>query len=903
MNDLSNRHFRDYAMTILIVAAVLVIIASVYIQMVQAFLPMAALLLVLHIYLVNKDGNIRWISAVLSFGFAMSMLSNFCWYLLPDYLAPALGLDDLVNWYYYFYVTGVFWTIGYLAIAYVLLQMMHSRQWYLERRIDRMITVAAVIAICLTGAYVLMNLDWHSKYLLDIFILLIFLCLDAVIISTALKMYLSVRGELRYLAMSVMAFFSMNAVADLIFETRWLFMLNTLMIVNLERVELSFHIRDLIDITYNISLLIMTGLLFLFVLDPFARRTLDEMRGRLKDTQLFMDDLIAKSPDATCIFDRNGQLVLVNDPFLQVFGLKRKDLDRSFNIFGHIGTKLFNEETYAEILKVRGRDTIIIPKLKLKSIPGVREENSYLYLKIFPTCGSDGRVSNYVMIIEDITVRMEMELALRQSEEKFRVLAETSPAAICLFRDMKFIYVNPAVERISGYSREEFAKMGLWDVLAPEYRELLKERFAARMKADPVPSSYELCFIGKSKELKWVSVSIGSVSINGAPAYIVSAFEVTERKQAEEALRASEASLAKAQIIAHIGSWEWDVNSNKGRWSDELYNIYGLDRKTFTPSYESFINFVHPDDRTRVEGEMKAALREWRSYNLDLRILRPDGSERTLHCEGEVTCDKDGKPVRMIGTAQDITERVRLEKELLNTYHSLKEAYDRKIDFTNAAAHELRTPLTPIIGYTDILKSEVKDERHLQFLDIIERNALRQKTLVNRMLELASLDAGIAHVNYSEMTLWPLAVEIADNYRAINPNIHVEVPEGMLINTDPDILRHVLDNLVSNAVKFSDTHKEIVIRVAEAGDSYQFSVKDHGAGIPRGEWGKIFERFYIVGGDSDSRTGGRSGLGLALVKAYIRLIGGNVWLESDPGEGSTFYFTVPRVPPASRQSG
>jgi len=901
MNDISSRHFRDYAMTILIVAAVLVIVASVYIQMVQAFLPMAALLLVLHIYLVNKDGNIRWISGVLSFGFGMSMLSNFCWYLLPGYLAPVLGLNDLVNWYYYYYVTGVFWMIGYLAIAYVLLQMKYSRQWYLERRVDRMITVAAVIAICLTWAYVLFNLDWQSKYLLDIFILLIYLCLDIVIVTLALKMSLSVHGELRYLAMSVMAFFSMNAVADLLFETRWLFQLSTLMTVNLERVALSFHLRDLIDITYNSSLLIMTGLLFLFVLDPFTRRTLDEMRGRLKDSQLFVDDLIAKSPDATCIFDRNGQLVLVNDSFLQIFGLKRKDLDRSFNIFGHIGTKLFNVETYAEILKVRNRDTVIIPKLKLKSIPGVREENCYLYLKMFPTCGSDGRISNYVMIIEDITARMEMEMAVRQSEEKFRVLAETSPAAICLFRDAEFLYVNPAVERISGYSREEFAKMELWELLTPEYRLLLKERLAARKAGKPMPSNYELCIVSKSEELKWVSISIGSVSINGEPAFIVSAFDVTERKQAEEALRASEASLAKAQIIAHIGSWEWDIVSKNGRWSDELYYIYGLDRGSCDPSYEAFISRTHPDDRTRVEGEMKAALHEGRPYNLDFRILRPDGSERTLHCEGEVAFDKDSKPVRMIGTAQDITERVRLENELLNTYHSLKEAYERKIDFTNAAAHELRTPLTPIIGYTDILMSEVKDERHLQFLEIIERNALRQKTLVNRMLELASLDAGMAHVSYSEMELRPLAAEIADNYRAVNPNIRVEVPDGMLINTDPDIMRHVLDNLVSNAVKFSDSHKEIVIRVAEAGDSYQFSVKDRGAGIPREEWGKIFERFYIVGGESDSRTSGRSGLGLALVKAYVRLIGGNVWLESDPGKGSTFYFSVPRVPPVSRQ--
>jgi signal transduction histidine kinase len=332
-----------------------------------------------------------------------------------------------------------------------------------------------------------------------------------------------------------------------------------------------------------------------------------------------------------------------------------------------------------------------------------------------------------------------------------------------------------------------------------------------------------------------------------------------------------------------------------------MYRIFGLVNGDFKLSLDSILGRVDPADAARVRDSFENALKTGQPYAIDFLIARRDGSERTVHCEGEIAVDKAGRPVKVFGTCQDITERVRLENELRNAYDSLKAEYERKIDFTNAAAHELRTPLTPIIGYTDILKSEVKDERHRRFLDIIERNALRQKTLVNRMLELASLDAGMAHVHRSEFDLAPLATEIADNYRVINPYIRVEVPVNMKINTDPDILRHVLDNLVSNAIKYSDNDKEIVIRVIETGDSYQFSVKDQGAGIPKEEWGKIFERFYIVGGESDSRSSGRSGLGLALVKAYIRLIGGNVWLESEPGKGSTFFFTVPRKPAHGNQ--
>jgi signal transduction histidine kinase len=245
----------------------------------------------------------------------------------------------------------------------------------------------------------------------------------------------------------------------------------------------------------------------------------------------------------------------------------------------------------------------------------------------------------------------------------------------------------------------------------------------------------------------------------------------------------------------------------------------------------------------------------------------------------------------------DITERVRLEKDLYDAYQTLKEEYERRTDFTNAAAHELRTPLTPIIGYTDILKSEVTDERHRKYLEIIERNAIRQKDMVNRMLELASLDAGMAHVNSSEFMVLPLVTEVADNYRTVHPDIRVDVPPGLRMTTDADVVRHILDNLVSNAVKYSSNGAPIAIEVTddEEAGCYRFSVSDQGAGIPREEWDRIFERFYLVGGDRDNRTSGRVGLGLALVKAYVGLIGGTVWLDSVPGRGSTFFFTVPKA--------
>lgn len=639
MVNIERKHIREYAMNLLFIAALAVIIIGLYFHVMQALLPIAALLLALGIFLTSTDTNVRNLSGILSFYFGASTLSNVAWYLVP-----AIVDSDLVQTADYYYVTGMFWLLGYVGIAYVLLNMKNSMQWYIDHRLDRLITAIAVIGFSLVSLLVFLNMRWDSPNVVDILILLVYLCFDMIILMMALKLiYMNLKRKLRFLVNAVLLFFGINMLGDLLFECRWLFKLSSMMSFDIVGLRWALNIRNTTDLVYEVALLLMTGCLFLYLIDPFRSRALDDARRRLKDTQLFVDDLVAKSPDATCIFSHEGRLLLVNDSFLRTFGLDRKNISNAFNMFSHVSQFMPEERIFQQISIVRNGETVIIPRIKISGITGGRQGDFYINLKVFPTFGASGRIINYVMIIEDIT------------------------------------------------------------------------------------------------------------------------------------------------------------------------------------------------------------------------------------------------------------DRVRLEDDLLKAYSSLKEEYERKTDFTNAAAHELRTPLTPIIGYTDILKSEIEDERHRGYLEIIERNAIRQKNMVNRMLELASLDAGMAHVNSSEFPVLPLVNEVADNYRTVNPDIRVDVPEGLRVTSDADVIRHVLDNLVSNAVKYSTNGGQIEIRAVEDGDHYRFSVKDQGAGIPRDEWDRIFERFYIVGGDKDNRTSGRVGLGLALVKAYVNLIGGTVSLESEPGRGSTFFFTVPRV--------
>lgn len=255
--------------------------------------------------------------------------------------------------------------------------------------------------------------------------------------------------------------------------------------------------------------------------------------------------------------------------------------------------------------------------------------------------------------------------------------------------------------------------------------------------------------------------------------------------------------------------------------------------------------------------------------------------------------DSDGNIMGYVAILEDISNRVRLENDLRDAYERLKKEYDRRIDFTNMAAHELRTPLTPIIGYTEISRSMIDDPRIKNYLEIVERNAWRQKKIVDRMLELSRIDSGAMKLNYGPVDVSELFKDLIVNYGVSEHIIRFNVEDGMTILTDPEKLYQILDNLLSNAVKYSVKGSDILLSAGKDGDCYVFSVKDNGPGIPEEDFDLIFERFYLIDGGKDVRTTGRTGLGLALVKGYVTLLGGKVWLESTVGKGSTFYFTLP----------
>ncbi len=271
-----------------------------------------------------------------------------------------------------------------------------------------------------------------------------------------------------------------------------------------------------------------------------------------------------------------------------------------------------------------------------------------------------------VLYAEDITERKRAEEALRESEERFRAAFDHAAVGISqVTPDGKWLHVNQRLCDLVGYTREELVGHTFPEITHPDDLAVDLAQTRRLLAGEMRTFAMEKRYIHKDGTPIWVNITVSLVRTPaGAPDYFVSVIEgIAERKRAEEALRRSEASLAAAQRIAHLGSWEWEIPSGALHWSDEIYRIVDRVPGAITPTIDGFMAAIHPDDRERVVAAVRACV-AGTPLALEIRALRPDGTVRVLAARGEVERDAVGVPVRVRGTALDVTERKRAEEEL-----------------------------------------------------------------------------------------------------------------------------------------------------------------------------------------------------------------------------------------------
>jgi PAS domain S-box-containing protein len=336
--------------------------------------------------------------------------------------------------------------------------------------------------------------------------------------------------------------------------------------------------------------------------------------------------------------------------------------------------------------------------------------------------------------------------------------------------------------------------------------------------------------------------------------------------------------LSEAQEVAHIGSWEWDMPADRITWSDELFRIYGLEPQSVDINYERFLERIHPDDRELVNATVTRAASEGTSFVLEHRAVLGDGRIRWLQGRGRVLLNDAGRPVRMVGTSQDVTERRQLD-ELRDTILS-------------TVSHELRTPLTSIVGFAMTLRERGQTLDPLLYSEIVghlAEQSLRLQGLLTDLLDLDRLRLGLIQPTFRPTDVGELVERVVEGRQTDSRRVDLAV-ERAVAEVDGAKIERIVENLIVNAVKHTPTDAAISVRVENQDGGVLIAVEDRGPGVDESERDAIFQLFQR--GDQVAGIPG-AGVGLSLVSQFASLHGGRAWVEDNPGGGASFRVLLP----------
>lgn len=393
-----------------------------------------------------------------------------------------------------------------------------------------------------------------------------------------------------------------------------------------------------------------------------------------KENEAMYQRLIHSGSSLILRIDTQGKINFFNKYAQRFFGYREKEI---------IGKNFF--ETVAlpaaasdKNLKNLINDAVEHPERHLNDLfENINKNGQKVWIswQLKPIYDVNNKLEEILCLGTDLTDFKKAQLALSRNEERYRSLvAATTQIVWTTNPSGEVVNDIPLWRKFTGQNLSEIKGWGWAKALHPDDREKTIKIWSEAVKGRKLYDT-EYRLLRRDKQYRYMTVRGVPVLENDGIVreWIGTCTDITEQKSAERALKRSESSLAKAQKITHIGNWDWDIKDNALFWSDEIYRIFGLKPREFGATYEAFLSYVHPDDRRLVEQAVSQALEKSKDYSIEHRIVLPNGKIRFVHEIGEIKLDRLGKPARMLGTVQDITERRELEsyREFTNSLFKL----------------------------------------------------------------------------------------------------------------------------------------------------------------------------------------------------------------------------------------
>jgi PAS domain S-box-containing protein len=523
----------------------------------------------------------------------------------------------------------------------------------------------------------------------------------------------------------------------------------------------------------------------------------------------------------------------------------------------------------------------------------------WIHAAYVPTKGQDQHVDGWIAVVTDVTDRHLAEQQLRESEERFRSLADTAPVMIWLSGlDKLCTFFNKPWLDFTGRTLEQELGNGWTSGVHPDD---LDSCLATYSSAFDARRSFQMEYRIRrnDEEYRWV-LDNGTPLYRGGEfvGYIGSCIDISEQKLIEGRLRASEARLMYAHHLAKVGSWEREIDSGRSHWSDEIYRIFGVPNDALA-GLSTFVNCVHPEDQEKILEIERYVRSTFAPVETEYRIIRPDGEVRWVRSIVEAIRNDQGHPTRIVGATQDITD----------VRHAQEESFARqKLEslgtLASGIAHDFNNFLSSVLFQAEVGLEECVAGLYPETeLKAIRNVAIRGSEIIRQLMIYTGEDSEFKEL----VDVSPIVEGMFELLKfSVSKHARLEIDLGRdlpAVGANAAQLRQVVMNLVMNA---SDAIGEGtgVIRVATSGvkvghdslaarpnrlaegDYVQLEVADTGRGIPSEVRTKVFDPFFTT------KTSGH-GLGLAIVDGIVRGLGGTIHLTSELGKGTTFRILLP----------
>ncbi len=551
-----------------------------------------------------------------------------------------------------------------------------------------------------------------------------------------------------------------------------------------------------------------------------------------------------------------------------------------------------------------------------------------------PVINDQGKVQSIVVLGNDISERKLAEQELLESRAKLQLTIDEAPISVAMVGlNQRFLFANKAFCSFIGYNEDEIRNKVISDITFPEDRLIGMEDMAEIVKGVKTTAKLEKRYIRKNGTVVWGEVTISLLRNNeGHPLYFLPIIhDITDRKEAE-LTRLIQFTIAREVVMAEtLEKFLLLVRDQLGRLldtsnfivalynakSDTLRKVVFLDEKDAFMEWSAegtFSGYVAKRGKTLLLNQKEARIFA-DDHNIKLTGSRSEcwlGVPLRLHqtvigvmvvqSYTNATAYDHASVSLMEMVAHELSlyiDRRKMIDDLMVAKEKAEESDRLKSAFLANMSHEIRTPLNSIIGFSELLCGEDNDPDEVKrFSSIIQSSGNRMLQLISNLIDISKIESGTELVSYSQVFPVRIIEEAVSQFQLMAEKKSVIIkscfPRGMedlSVSTDSLKLEQIITNLVNNALKFT-TLGSIEICLEQRSEEVLFSVRDTGIGIPPSKLDQIFDRFYQVNSAQSFRSEG-AGLGLSLCKGMVELLGGKIWVESEEGKGSTFYFTLP----------